>query len=103
NGALSDLNAIRNRAGLPDTAGTGVDSRTEILDAIALERSVEFFEEGHRWFNLVRTGNALSALTGIDRKNSGPVSLTDAGRQVWPIPHREIDANKNIEQNPAYD
>ncbi|HEX6983055.1 MAG TPA: RagB/SusD family nutrient uptake outer membrane protein [Balneolaceae bacterium] len=102
NGALSDLNIIRNRAGLADTTGAGVDTAREILDAIALERSIEFFEEGHRWFNLVRTERAMTVLNGIDRKNSGPVSLNEAGRQVWPIPQREIDANKNIEQNEAY-
>jgi hypothetical protein len=101
-GALSDLNTIRNRAGLPDTTGTGVDTAQEILDAIALERSIEFYEEGHRWFNLIRTESALTVLNGIDRKNSGPVSLNEPGRQVWPIPQREIDANKNIAQNEAY-
>lgn len=101
-GALNDLNRVRNRAGLADTTGAGVDSSKEVLGAIALERSVEFFEEGHRWFDLVRTGEALNVLTDIDRENSGPVSLTEPGRQVFPIPSREIDANPNIEQNEAY-
>lgn len=101
-GALDDLNQIRNRAGLADTTGTGVDEPEEILEAITIERSVEFFEEGHRWYDLVRTGEALNILTNVDRKNSGPVSLTNPGRQVFPIPSREVDANSNIEQNDAY-
>jgi hypothetical protein len=101
-GALSDLNEVRNRAGLADTTGTGVDTASEILNAIEYERGIEFIQEGHRWFNLVRTGNALNTLTGIDRLNGDPVSLTNPGRQVFPIPSRDIDANENLEQNSAY-
>lgn len=101
-GALSDLNAVRNRAGLPDTTGAGVDTAEEIMDAIALGRKIEFFEEGKRWFFLTRTGRALSVLQNVDRKQGPPVSLEDPGRQVWPIPQRELDANPNIKQNPAY-
>ena len=101
-GALSDLNEIRNRAGLQDTAGTGVDTAEEILRAIELERGIEFFEEGHRWYNLVRTGRAQTVLNSVDRKNSEPVSLDNAGRLVFPIPSRDIDANENLQQNEAY-
>lgn len=101
-GALSDLNEIRNRAGLADTAGVGVDTREEVLRAIEHERGIEFIQEGHRWFNLVRTGRAIEVLTNIDRTNGDPVSLTNPGRMVFPIPSRDIDANDNLEQNEAY-
>jgi hypothetical protein len=101
-GALSDLNMIRNRAGLADTTGAGVDSPEEILGAIEFERGIEFIEEGHRWFNLIRTGRALEILSGVDRLNSDPVSLTNAGRLVFPIPSRDIDSNENLVQNDAY-
>jgi hypothetical protein len=101
-GALADLNEIRNRAGLADTTGTGVDTEAEVLEAIELERGIEFIMEGHRWFNLIRTGEALNTLSGIDRLNGDPVSLTDAGRQVFPIPSRDMDSNENMVQNSAY-
>lgn len=101
-GARSDLNEIRNRAGLTDTTGSGVDSQQEVLQAIELERGIEFMEEGHRWFNLVRTGRAQAVLTNIDRTNSDPVSLENPGRRVFPIPSRDMDANENLEQNEAY-
>lgn len=103
-GALADLNEIRNRAGLIDTTGAGVDEPAEILDAIELERGIEFIQEGHRWFNLIRTGSALNVLTNIDRLNSDPVSLTEPGRRVFPIPSRDIDANESLQgqQNEAY-
>lgn len=102
NGALDDLNKIRNRAGLQDTTGTGVSNKDEVLGAIYHEENVEFFEEGHRWYDLLRTGRAMKVLQNIDRKNGEPVSLTDKGRRVFPIPAHDIDANDNIEQNDAY-
>lgn len=101
-GALNDLNEIRNRAGLQDTAGTGVDSPDEILRAIEKERGIEFIQESQRWYDLVRTGRAMDVLTNIDRTNGEPVSLSDPGRMVFPIPSRDIDANENLEQNEAY-
>lgn len=101
-GALADLNEIRNRAGLADTTGTGVDTAEEVLEAIEHERAIEFMEEGHRWFDLVRTGRSMTLLNGIDRTNGDPVSLTDARRMIFPIPSRDIDANDNLEQNEAY-
>lgn len=101
-GALADLNEVRNRAGLADTLGAGVATASDILAAIEHERGIEFIQEGHRWFNLVRTGNALTTLNAIDRLNGDPVSLTNPGRQVFPIPSRDDDANENLDQNEAY-
>src|SRR5690606_20627579 len=52
--AREDLNAIRNRAGLPNSTA---NPSTELLDAIMQERRVELFaEQGLRWFDLKRTG-----------------------------------------------
>lgn len=101
-GALSDLNEVRNRANLADTAGVGVSNQAQVLAAIAYERSIEFMMEGHRFYDLVRTGKALSILTGIERLNGPPESLTDAGRMVFPIPSSDIDANVKLEQNDAW-
>lgn len=101
-GALEDLNRVRNRVGLADTTGAGVDSAEEVGEAILIERSVEFFEEGHRWYDVIRSGNAVEIFQNVDRLNSDPVSLDNPGRMVFPIPSRDIDANPNIDQNEAY-
>lgn len=103
--ALNDLNEVRNRANLADTAGVGVDTKAEVLDAIAFERGIEFMMEGHRFYDLVRTEKALTVLTGLERLNGPNESLTNPGRQIFPIPSREIDANTNLDQsdqNEAY-
>lgn len=98
-GAESDLNAVRNRAGLANyNSGTDIP----LLEAIERERKWEFVAEGHTFFDLVRTGRALTVLQNVARKNGPPVSVGNAQRLVMPIPRREMDANKNLVQNQGY-
>jgi hypothetical protein len=96
-GAIADLNMVRNRAGIGVFAND-----VPLLQAIERERRWEFYAEGHNFFDLVRTGRALTVLTNVDRKNGPPVSLTNAGRQLMPLPRRDIDSNQNLQQNAAY-
>lgn len=95
---VEDLNVTRVRAGLP--ALSTINSIDDILE----ERKVELMYEGHRWFDLLRTGKALEILAAVPRSNSpgAPATLTDAGRQVFPIPNTERNANPDMQQNPAY-
>lgn len=100
-GALSDLNAIRHRAGLGDYAGaTDVDS---LMAAILHERQVELFTEwGHRWFDLIRT-NTINSVMGAP----GNVCQQKGGtwsdyKALYPIPQSEIDKDVNLTQNPGY-
>jgi hypothetical protein len=87
-GALTALNRVRTRAGLPlSTAAT----QAALLTAIEQERRVELAFEGHRWFDLVRTGRAQTVL-----------GITDPTRLLLPIPFRDITNNPNIRQNPGY-
>jgi len=87
-GAISDLNAVRTRAGL---AGTTAVSQAEILTAIEAERRVEFALEPHRWFDLVRTGRAGTVL-----------NISDDKRYLFPIPAPERAADPSLGQNPGY-
>ncbi|MCJ8165664.1 RagB/SusD family nutrient uptake outer membrane protein [Pontibacter sp. E15-1] len=99
-GALEDLNKIRERAGInPIKDLTG---KQEVLEAIWKERKLELAFEGHSFFDLVRTGQALSEITGVPRVNGPDVDLIDPNRQVFPIPAFDIDANSNLVQNDAY-
>lgn len=95
---LADLNKIRTRAKLP--ALTAITSIDDILN----ERKVEFAFEGQRWYDLLRTGKALTALATVPRTNApgAPATLADAKRQVFPIPSAELNANPNSVQNDAY-
>lgn len=92
--AQSDLNIIRNRAGLPNTTAT---SKEDLLDAILNECLVELFtEHGHRWFDLVRTGKAAEVI--------GAIKLGWKDTDVLlPIPESEILLNPNLlPQNDGY-
>jgi starch-binding outer membrane protein, SusD/RagB family len=57
--ALSPLNDVRVRAGLPEYSGL---SQAEARDAISLERRLELSFEGVRWFDLLRTGQAYDVM-----------------------------------------
>ncbi len=96
-GAKADLDLVRNRAGIGEYL-----SDIPILEAIERERRWEFYAEGHIFFDLVRTGRALTVLQNVNRRNGPPVSLTAATRQIMPIPRRDIDSNPNLVQNQGY-
>jgi hypothetical protein len=87
----NDINSIRTRAGLGSTIAATVD---DLILAIEKERRVEFAFEGHRWFDLVRTGRAMDVLP----------SVTSINQTLFPIPADEIFTNTNPEmyQNTGY-
>jgi hypothetical protein len=96
--ALKYINLVRSRAGLAALSGLG---KAEFALAMEEERRVEFFLEGHRWFDLVRTGRALVVMNKYFKDNG--LSFTVAEHEVlMPIPLREIDINPNLGQNPGY-
>lgn len=83
--AAAYLNAVRARVGLGPVAAT--------LDNIYNERRLELATEGHRWFDLVRTGRAAAVLA-----SKGFV----AGKhEILPIPLTELN-NTKLVQNPGY-
>ncbi|MDD3787594.1 MAG: RagB/SusD family nutrient uptake outer membrane protein [Petrimonas sp.] len=95
--ALGLLNRIRTRAGLPAFATVG-DASTmygDLESAILHERSIELCFEGHRWFDLVRTGKAISTMQPIN-------GLSDERNLVWPISITSLRKNPNLVQNEYY-
>ena len=93
-GARTDLNSIRNRAGLQDIVA---NTQSELLEAILQERRVELFtEQGHRWFDLKRTGR-VNEVMGAKKDNWRSTDV------LLPIPETELDTNPNLlPQNPGY-
>lgn len=92
--ALEYLNQIRTRAGVPTYSGLNqADTRMKIYD----ERRFELAMEGHRWFDLVRTGRAVEVMTPFGMK---PYHV------VFPIPLVElqiINDDSILPQNPGYE
>lgn len=80
------VNQIRVRAGVP---GISVQSINDIYK----ERRYELSGEGHRYFDLVRTGQASQYIQGF----------VSGKHELFPIPQVEIDlAGGNWQQNPGY-
>jgi starch-binding outer membrane protein, SusD/RagB family len=95
--AYAAINRVRNRAGLLPLSGL---TKSQFKDAILQERRLEFCFEGHRWFDLVRTGRLVDA---VKTENSFARSATiQTFHTLFPIPQREIDANKALIQNNGY-
>jgi hypothetical protein len=89
---LALLDPIRTRAGLTSLIGTA-SSQADVKQAIAKERRLELAFEGHRWFDLVRTGT-------VDAEMGQTVN---SNYHLFPIPMSEILAtNSVITQNPGY-
>lgn len=83
------LNMVRERANLDPVEVSGAN----LTEAIFSERRLELVGEGHRFFDLVRTGRAAQAIEGF----------TSGKNEVFPIPLEEIEFSEgNWEQNPRY-
>lgn len=95
--AYDQINAVRKRAGLGALpAGLG---KNAFAMALEHERRVELAFEGHRWFDLVRTGRALEVMNAHFK---GSVVLQPF-QLLFPIPQSQIDINPSlIKQNPGH-
>lgn len=85
------LNQVRLRLSLQPYAGNVTGQN--LINAIYRERNLELATEGHRFWDLVRTGRAAETLDGFV-----------AGKHEYlPIPQLEIDLSQGaLKQNPGY-
>ena len=86
------LNQVRRRA-FGDLNHDISSSGAALTDFILAERRLELVGEGHRFFDLVRTGKAAQEIPGFKANKN----------ELFPIPIEEIQfANGNWQQNPGY-
>ena len=86
--ALVLCNRIRSRAGI---AALVLSGQNDVREAIWEERKKELCYEGHRWFDLLRTGKIAEKTT-----------FTNPDRWRMPIPQNEMNVNPQLTQNPGY-
>lgn len=99
-GAQSDLNMIRQRAGLPSTTAL---TQSALLTTILHERQVELFTEwGHRWLDLKRTGAIDSVMNTATRNKTANAVSWNTNQQLNPIPVNDILYNPNLVQTQGY-
>ena len=116
------LNAVRERAGMPDVDQAVYNSQSTLRTLVRRERRVELALEGLRWFDIqrwkigdqVRAGNVYGTRLGTVDKNTGALHLTgdpifveertfnNSRDYLWPVPQSERDINKSLTQNSGY-
>ena len=110
--ALTYLNMIRDRAGMPPVTGSGTDLR----DKIRHERRIELAFEGQRYYDLRRwkileqgMGNAIGMKIVKNSDGTKTYSKKTVQTRIYnekvywqPIPVSEIQKNSKLVQNPGY-
>ena len=98
-GDVKYMNEVRDRVGLPHYGAQGYPSAYNTVDlALEHERQVELALEFHRWFDLKRTGRAITVI-----KNCNKNVTINENQLVLPIPLQVITQNPDvITQNEAY-
>jgi hypothetical protein len=95
-GAVAEpLNLVRARAGLLNTTAT---TKVQLAAAIDQERRLELIGEGQRWFDLLRTDNAISVMNSWFEGQNIPITISDKNLKL-PIPQSQINTDPSIKPN----
>ena len=104
--AYASVNLVRTRAGLANLpAGLSKDS---FRDAVYQEERLESPFEGHRWFDLARTGRTLAVMNAKVKATLtalGTIGISapiNANQILLPIPSIVIANAPKVTQNPGY-
>lgn len=110
--AFTLLNQIRTRAQLPAKTSGNANPALNVADqqafraAIFQERKVELAFENHRWYDLVRSGNAVAVMIAHGQREKtanaflpGNSYMVTENKLLLPIPQREVTLD-NLDQNP---
>lgn len=110
--ALVILNNIRKRVGYMVTAESQLGANPSTYDVESLilaERKLEFFGEGKRWFDLIRTNRVLGVMDLVLKKRQAAAGLPlegfgDPNKILFPLASKVFEANPELvgDQNPPY-
>lgn len=114
-GAISKVNEVRARAGMPalqqtdNTKGTFVAGQNEMIERIRNERRIEFANEGINYFDELRwktwketvfkPGSGVQQVWG---ETTIPYTWGGDYLYTWPIPATERERNPSLTQNPGW-
>ena len=97
--AAADLTRIRDRAGLAKKTWNGAD---ELWEEMVHQNELEFFFEGHRFFDLKRW-YSYEEMKQIFVKNKKQGAENCQPKHFYlPIPQNELNTNEAIEQHPMW-
>lgn len=100
-GAADDINVVRRRAAWPgQEAAMEITAADVDLDFLLVERARELVGEGHRWFDLTRTGKLVEL---VRLHNPEAADNIQDFHIVRPVPQDQIDRTLGgYPQNPGY-
>ena len=104
-GAAALVDRVRARVNMPSVADAeGTVNQAQIIEIVRHERRVELALEGLRFIDLKRWGEIEGGIQRASSDPVGPYAPQYLGRrsEVFPIPQTEVDVNKNLVQNPAW-
>jgi len=94
------VNQVRSRVGL---GATPANTAADMTLAIEKERRLELAFEGHRWFDLLRTGRAIPVMNAQKDGAGAPINYNvQAYELLYPIPQTQLDLNPLLQQNTGY-
>lgn len=108
NNALEYVNKVRRRAygKVYSTPDPIVDYKglagTQLRDSIREERFRELFNEGQRWFDIVRWGIAKQECDKYPRVRSGVIKFDDPIDNYLPVPRAELEQNPAMTPSTGY-
>lgn len=94
------VNQVRARVKLGPVTAASQDGMASV---IANERRLELAFEGQRWFDLLRTGKAITVMNAQKDANGNNLNYNvQPYMLVYPIPQTQLDLNALLTQNPGY-
>lgn len=103
-GTQADVDAIVNK--VRTRAGITANATNITLDQLFAERRKEFFSEGTRWFDLIRSGNAVTRMNAwkATEDTGNKIQPITNNSLLYPIPLQELLSVPGLyKQNPGYD
>ncbi len=105
--AFAILNGVRSRARLAAKTSADLPDQASFRAAIFKERRWEFADEFLRWYDIVRSDNAMTIMNAfLSRSENGSTLYKMKDTQtILAIPQYELDINKDTKimwQNPGY-
>lgn len=100
--ALSDINTIRNRAGLVSKTSAQLPDKASMMTEMKHQKQLEFFFEQKRWDDLKRWNEPADLKQLFIQKGKQGANNFQPKNYIFPIPSGEIQTNNKLEQNPLW-
>lgn len=100
--AITDINTIRERAGLVDKTAANLPDVTSIMAEIGHQKLLEMFFEENRWQDLKRWYAPSDLKNYFISVNRQGAQYLQPKNYIFPIPASELQTNNKAVQNPLW-